>query len=259
MIHSVLVDHGGTKTEVLALNRRGRVVRKLRARSKPVQKLHFALRKILRRWHVKDLRRLTIGAKSIWSKKERKWLHHRTKSLAKEVIVQSDAELAYERVFGARSGILIIAGTGSIALGRNDRGKTARAGGLGPKRGDEGSAFWIGKMYRNVNSKHVRFQSVQDIAKLAPRVIGGARKGDAHCQKIVQDAQGHLARLVIAVAEKLSLKGKIPVRCAGGLFKSIYFRKGFEKVLIRYSGRARRARAGIHLALSLLWPADPPL
>ena len=44
-----------------------------------------------------------------------------------------------------RPGVLLLAGTGSIVLGRDRRGRWARAGGLGPLLGDEGSAFWLGR------------------------------------------------------------------------------------------------------------------
>ncbi|MDO5377788.1 MAG: BadF/BadG/BcrA/BcrD ATPase family protein [Clostridia bacterium] len=42
------------------------------------------------------------------------------------------------------SGYALIAGTGSLALGRSPSGDVVRAGGLGDMLGDEGSALWIG-------------------------------------------------------------------------------------------------------------------
>ena len=44
---------------------------------------------------------------------------------------------------GCKPGINIVAGTGSIALHRIQRGKMARCGGFGPGIGDDGSAYWI--------------------------------------------------------------------------------------------------------------------
>src|SRR3989304_4407417 len=46
---------------------------------------------------------------------------------------------------GRPPGPLVPAGTGSIVIGRDARGRWARAGGLGPLLGDEGSAFWLGR------------------------------------------------------------------------------------------------------------------
>src|SRR5438552_4197397 len=61
------------------------------------------------------------------------------------VLVVNDALGAL--VAGAQDapGIVIIAGTGSIAYGRNTRGEAARAGGWGHMIGDEGSGYWIGR------------------------------------------------------------------------------------------------------------------
>ncbi len=41
--------------------------------------------------------------------------------------------------------IVLLAGTGSFAVGRNSAGETARAGGYGSQIGDEGSAYDIGR------------------------------------------------------------------------------------------------------------------
>ena len=61
------------------------------------------------------------------------------------VSVVGDMEIALEAAFGAGPGVIVIAGTGSIAYGRNAQGRTARAGGWGFAIGDEGSAHWIGR------------------------------------------------------------------------------------------------------------------
>jgi N-acetylglucosamine kinase-like BadF-type ATPase len=59
--------------------------------------------------------------------------------------VTTDYEIALEAAVGAGPGVVLIAGTGSAAYGRNAAGETARAGGYGPWVGDEGSAFEIGR------------------------------------------------------------------------------------------------------------------
>lgn len=65
--------------------------------------------------------------------------------LATPVVVVGDMEIALEAAFDTGPGVIVIAGTGSIAYGRNAEGKTARAGGWGFAIGDEGSAHWIGR------------------------------------------------------------------------------------------------------------------
>jgi glucosamine kinase len=59
--------------------------------------------------------------------------------------VVGDMEIAMEAAFGAGPGVIVIAGTGSIAYGRDAQGNTARAGGWGFAISDEGSAHWIGR------------------------------------------------------------------------------------------------------------------
>ncbi len=65
--------------------------------------------------------------------------------LTAEVIVIADMEIALEAAFPSCPGIVVIAGTGSIAYGRDSRGNTARAGGWGFAISDEGSAHWIAR------------------------------------------------------------------------------------------------------------------
>jgi N-acetylglucosamine kinase-like BadF-type ATPase len=61
------------------------------------------------------------------------------------VIIESDAFIASIGAIGVDPGVLLIAGTGSIVIGRDkDRGMF-RIGGWGPHFGDEGSGFWIGR------------------------------------------------------------------------------------------------------------------
>jgi N-acetylglucosamine kinase-like BadF-type ATPase len=62
-----------------------------------------------------------------------------------EVEVVGDMPVALEAAFGTRPGVVVIAGTGSIAYGRDAQGRTARAGGWGFAISDEGSAHWIGR------------------------------------------------------------------------------------------------------------------
>src|SRR2546426_12051867 len=53
--------------------------------------------------------------------------------------------ISLEAAFGRGPGVVVIAGTGSIAYGRNAAGQTARAGGWGFAISDEGSGYWIGR------------------------------------------------------------------------------------------------------------------
>jgi len=85
--------------------------------------------------------------------------------------VSSDYEIALEAAAGAGPGVVLIAGTGSIAYGRNAAGETARAGGHGPWIGDEGSAFEIG---RRAVSAVARVRDIDAPASVLPEMISAA-------------------------------------------------------------------------------------
>src|SRR5438105_659794 len=59
--------------------------------------------------------------------------------------VDNDARIALTGAIGFGGGVVVIAGTGSVAFGRNEAGTEARAGGWGPTIGDEGSGFGIAR------------------------------------------------------------------------------------------------------------------
>jgi glucosamine kinase len=65
--------------------------------------------------------------------------------LTAPINVVGDMQIALEAAFDAGPGVIVIAGTGSIAYGRDQQGTTLRAGGWGFAIGDEGSAHWIGR------------------------------------------------------------------------------------------------------------------
>jgi len=62
-----------------------------------------------------------------------------------KIEVVTDLETTLEAAFSDGPGVITIAGTGSIAYGRDARGQTARAGGWGLAISDEGSGQWIGR------------------------------------------------------------------------------------------------------------------
>ena len=68
-----------------------------------------------------------------------------TELISTPVDVVGDMHIALEAVFDSGPGVVVNAGTGSFAFGRDRQGKTARAGGWGFAIGDEGSAHWIGR------------------------------------------------------------------------------------------------------------------
>lgn len=61
------------------------------------------------------------------------------------VEVVHDACIALDAAFGSESGLVIIAGTGSVVFGRAEDGTTRRVGGWGYLLGDAGSGYAVGR------------------------------------------------------------------------------------------------------------------
>jgi N-acetylglucosamine kinase-like BadF-type ATPase len=159
----------------------------------------------------------------------------------------SDAEAAWLGALDGRPGLVVLAGTGSIVIGRDARGRWARAGGLGPLLGDEGSAFWLGREWLRATAAGrmdaralvKRPDAVGAIAALARPVLARARRGDRRARAIVAAAQRHLARQTRTVARALRLTPPVRASWAGSVAGDPWFRAG----LVRAVGRARlRAR-----------------
>lgn len=90
-----------------------------------------------------------------------------------EIQVVGDTVTSVEAAFGAGPGVIVIAGTGSIAYGRNAQGRTVRAGGWGFAVSDEGSAYWIGrtvvsKLLRAIDQRLDDANEAQQIADAFP-------------------------------------------------------------------------------------------
>ncbi len=210
-----------------------------------------ALAPELRKLKFGRLDRLTVGPTGVWNAADRRALALSLKTLSKRVRVISDVELAHEAAFGGGPGVLVIAGTGSIAYGRSARGKSARAGGLGAYLGDEGSGFWLGREALREprlakyfpESLALRLahepKPIRAIAGLAPTVLRLARKNSA-ASAIVARGASHLADCALRVRGDLRLAGKTPLVCHGTLFKDRIFQDAFQK---RVSSRFSVTRA----------------
>jgi N-acetylglucosamine kinase-like BadF-type ATPase len=105
-------------------------------------------------------------------------------------VVVNDALLALEAGSGDGPGVVVISGTGSIAYGRDRRGRAARAGGWGYVLGDEGSGYWLGRQALRsvVRAADGRGQPTA----LTPRVL--AHYGAARPQDLIHEIAGGGAR-----------------------------------------------------------------
>src|SRR5262249_61577695 len=124
-----------------------------------------------------------------------------------------DAQAALRGARGKRPGVLLLSGAGSIVVGRNARGRWARAGGLGPILGDEGSGFWLGREWLRarvrdgyllpaLRASHGR-DPVRTMAAMARDVLSRARGGDRRARRIVAEGQRQLAAAALGGARPL--------------------------------------------------------
>jgi len=175
------------------------------------------------------------------------------------IYVAGDHIIAHRAAFGTSPGVLVIAGTGSIAFGRNQAGETARAGGWGPNVSDQGSAFWVGreavmaalhvydfggentllpliaKAWSTAPEEVVRLANAAEprFAELAAIVTDAAEKGDPTARGITSRAGQSLARLGGAVISRLWPKGGIvPLALSGGVLQnSAMVRQAFKETM----------------------------
>jgi N-acetylglucosamine kinase-like BadF-type ATPase len=165
-------------------------------------------------------------------------------------IVDTDARVALTGAVGFGAGIVVIAGTGSVAFGRNAANEEARAGGWGPTLGDEGSGYWIareglaaivrahdGRGFATKMSElmceaygmcepgdlpkfvYAATTHVDDIARYGKLVIDAAHAGDDVAREILTRGGSELAECVLAIARRLQMTGtEFPVAYVGGAF-----------------------------------------
>ena len=260
----VVVDLGGTWVRV-ALS--GAAPRVYRGPTPGVAGLPALLARLWRRWRLsrRDLAALGVASRGIWTRGERQALARRLRRFAPRVVVISDVEAAYLAALGAVPGVLLLAGTGSIALGRDRRGRLARAGGLGPLLGDDGSAFSIGRAWLRDAESPARARriatapdAIARVAALAPGVLRRARRGDRTARRVVRDAQRSLAALAAGTARALRLRPPITLSWAGGLLGNAAFRAGVWRHLRAQGLRVRPRRPMAPAASPAAWRAVFP-
>jgi N-acetylglucosamine kinase-like BadF-type ATPase len=247
---SVGVDVGGTWIRVVALAD-GHAVARARARITEIPEVGTFLRTVWRhrRWRRADVGAVVIASCGIWTSAERHALAGRVRSLAHRVVVYSDAQVALLGALDGRPGILILSGTGSIVIGRDARGRWARAGGFGALLGDEGSAFWLGREWLRATTEGEDFlparrlvrdsHPISRIAALAPAVVTRARRGDRRALAIVAEGQRHLAGFALTVARRLRLRAPVAASWSGSVADDPWFRAGLSRAVKRAGLRVR--------------------
>jgi len=166
--------------------------------------------------------------------------------------VVTDAEIALYGTTLGEPGLVVIAGTGSICLGKNEKGELAISGGWGPLAGDEGGGVGIAQQALHMVAKASDGRGVKTalsekaaeyfrasgpenlivaiyspqidnsrIAGFARLVVETALEGDKTAVAIMQDAGSELGLAATAVIQKLKLqKERVPIGYVGSVFKA---------------------------------------
>ena len=169
----------------------------------------------------------------------------RAEGLADRVQVTSDSAIALEAAFEGTAGIVLSAGTGTIAFARDRAGAVHRAGGYGWQMGDEGSGYAIGRAALGAVSRAhdgrgaetrltellgaatrspdfdalVRWTATAgppEVAALAGTVASAASDGDSVAGAIIHYAAEELTQLVLSLRTRLG-DDAMPVALTGGL------------------------------------------
>jgi len=235
-------DLGATWLRLQVL-RHDRPLARVSARAAPMPEIGKRFLTLWRRrgWTARSVGVLVVASRGVWTASERRRLAHRLGGLARRVVVLSDAQAAHLGALGGRPGVLILSGTGSIVIGRNANGRWARAGGLGPLLGDEGSAFWLGRQWLRLTTRGEDFlparrlvagpDAVVRIAALAPRIIRRARRGDSRARAVVRAGQADLAAQAADVTRRLRLGRPVTMSWAGRVLADPWFRAGLKRAV----------------------------
>ncbi len=259
MPYVIGIDAGGTKTMGLLADETGKILSKMRSGGANLRvKGELAVEKTL--FEVIDgleaperIAALCLGIAGVSGPEEEQVIRDVLRRLGQRqpIRVVNDAFVAL--VAGAPSGvgIVVVAGTGSIAYGVGPEGNTARSGGWGYLLGDEGSAFWLGHaavrqgiraadgrgpatiLYDRICGRleiseasglvewfYDQELSRNRVAELACLVESASHEGDAAAEDLLDQAAKHLARAARAVASQLTFSERYPIVLAGGAFKA---------------------------------------
>lgn len=300
-------DGGGTKTECVLMDEAGLV--RAEGRSGPSNPMRVGFGGALAavceagrnamqnaKLSLNDIHAVCAGlAGTAQPESQRKMKKLLTEEFPAQVVyVCTDLDLTLEATGEGRA-IVLIAGTGSAAVGRDLSGQVIRVGGHGPLLGDEGSAYDVGRRAaiaalraadRGMRDSPLAARILQDLRatdwedlqlrvyrvpdevfpRIFPVVTAAADEGDGEARALLKDAAEELAGLVLDLSERLQLDDEryLLVKSGGMVGRSEYFDKLLDDRLRAAAPKAEfgalvvtAAQAAARLALRvLLTPAE---
>jgi N-acetylglucosamine kinase len=263
MTHVLGIDAGGTKTVCLLADEEGRVVAEARGGGANLQTagelgvekvLHTVMEEAIGDRQVVPAA-ICLGIAGVDRAEDGRIIRAimRRIGFKARTLIVNDALVALCAGVDRDPGIVIIAGTGSIAYGRNACNRAARSGGWGYVLGDEGSGYWIGRealraVVRQADGRgpetalttrvlaHFGVSSPSDlvhvvyypdlkpqaIAALGAVVEQARRDGDPIARDILDAAARELAAAADSVTRRLDMSREaFSFILAGGMFRAI--------------------------------------
>lgn len=293
MGYSLGIDGGGTNTKCVLLNAQGSVIGEGRGGpSNPLRSGFDEAFRSIREAAAEGLKGANLRSGDVTSvcaglagAGQRNVVRRTMVFLSREfpralVHVTTDFEIALEAAAGGGPGVVVLAGTGSAAYGRNAAGETARAGGYGPWIGDEGSAFEIGRravaavarardhdapvtLLSEMIPATLNCPDWDDLMqrimknpddvfpKLFPAVAEAANAEDSAAKEILFTAAIGLGNLAMIVVRRLGMKdAEFPLLKCGGVFgHSQMLDALLDSVLVSGALRARISRLEVSAAV----------
>ncbi|MBI1876407.1 MAG: hypothetical protein HYZ58_08180 [Acidobacteria bacterium] len=263
MNHVMGLDAGGTKTVCLLADEDGRVLSDVRGGGANLQLAgELGLEKVLH-----DLMERAIGDRPVVPKAiclgmagvDREDDAATVRAIMSRIaykariVVVNDALISLLAGASTGPGVVIVAGTGSIAYGRDHLNRAARAGGWGYVLGDEGSGYWIGRhalraVVRDADGRgrptsltprvlaHFQLSRPQDLVgavyhrSLSPSAVAALAQcvREAHAEHdqaatwILEHAAGELMASAASVVRQLKMEdAAFPFVLAGGMFRAV--------------------------------------
>jgi N-acetylglucosamine kinase len=284
-VHVLGLDGGGSRTVCMIVDETGREAGRALAgpcnhQSVGVEAARAALADAIesarRAANDPPLRRACLGMAGLDRDEDLQIIRQMAEPLLPGVPVEivHDADIALAAATGGRRvGVVVIAGTGSIAVGYDAAGRRARVGGWGHLLGDEGSGYDLARRALSAathaadgrgpatglidrlvsaagaasledlaNRIYLDDWTVGQVAALAPAVLAAAEAGDAAASDIVRGAAQELASAARAVIFNLGMESEtFHVVLSGGLFTGS---PGFAR-LVEQAVKAGAPRASI--------------
>ncbi len=295
MEYFVGIDGGGSKTQYLLVDAAGNILARRRGEGSSYKQTNaFFVGELLQREVaalIRDIDPARVAgvffAMPCYGESVQEELDIATETITRylepfPVAYRNDVEASWAGAFAlGRTGVTILSGTGSMAIGRNLAGETVRCGGWSEIFSDDGSCYWLGietlrlftrqadgrrprnALYRIIRERfslrddyeiidifHNNYLGRREmVAGLQMILHDAAREGDATALDLYDQAARELADMAFGLRQYFPDTAPLPVSYAGGLFRS-------GDVILRPLRRELERLGGFELAEPLMPPVE---